>query len=501
MAFDFSDISLEMLEDNIWTEVVSSSILVRARECAKTLDWTRIPEEQNILPPELRDFITEDSGGVAQSSPAKRMKLEPLDDITNQFGNSVTGGDTLATFSKGFVPENTKMNTQWAVRAFQSWSSWRNGVHPDDPVPSDILGSGDASTLNKWLSLFVIEAKKQDGSKYPSKTIDLLLCGLRRHMKEVNPVAPNFLNEQDDRFAGLRGTRDTVARRLREEGIGAVVNHTETLSYEEEASLWDRGLLGIASPKSLFNAMFFMNGKVLCLRGSREHKGLKISQFTFGREGDREFVVYTENGSKNRSGSYKDKAGNKIIKHFCDRSLGERCYVNILKTYLGKLAPKIKEMESPDFYWKPKDKTPLAKDACWFTMQPCGRNFLGGVVKSVCEEVGVYGKTNHSLRATGTTRLFAANVPEKLIAERTGHRSTDALRMYERTSVKQQETVSSIIASSSPKEFTMSSTASGSCQSQAIERSGRAEDSKKVTFDNCQNCTINVNVTYGGGIS
>jgi len=107
-------------------------------------------------------------------------------------------------------------------------------------------------------------------------------------------------------------------------------------------------------------------------------------------------------------------------------------------------------------------------------MQPCGRNFLGGVVKSVCEEVGVYGKTNHSLRATGTTRLFAANVPEKLIAERTGHRSTDALRMYERTSVKQQETVSSIIASSSPKEFTMSSTASGSCQSQAIERSGRS---------------------------
>jgi len=45
MAFDFSDISLEMLEDNIWTEVVSSSILVRARERVKTLDWTRIPEE------------------------------------------------------------------------------------------------------------------------------------------------------------------------------------------------------------------------------------------------------------------------------------------------------------------------------------------------------------------------------------------------------------------------------------------------------------------------
>jgi integrase len=35
--------------------------------------------------------------------------------------------------------------------------------------------------------------------------------------------------------------------------------------------------------------------------------------------------------------------------------------------------------------------------------------------------------TNHSLRATGATRLFEANVPEKLIQERTGHRSIDAL--------------------------------------------------------------------------
>ncbi len=30
----------------------------------------------------------------------------------------------------------------------------------------------------------------------------------------------------------------------------------------------------------------------------------------------------------------------------------------------------------------------------------------------------MHGKTNYSLRATGATRLFAANVPEKLIAER-----------------------------------------------------------------------------------
>lgn len=72
------------------------------------------------------------------------------------------------------------------------------------------------------------------------------------------------------------------------------------------------------------------------------------------------------------------------------------------------------------------------------------------MLKSMCERVGIFGKNNHSLRATGATRLFEANVPEKLIQERTGHRSTSALRQYEHTSVQQHQSVSSIIASVQP---------------------------------------------------
>ena len=54
------------------------------------------------------------------------------------------------------------------------------------------------------------------------------------------------------------------------------------------------------SPKALLNAFFYMNGKVLCLRGGREHKSLKISQFNFGSDQRGDFVVYMENGSKTR---------------------------------------------------------------------------------------------------------------------------------------------------------------------------------------------------------
>ena len=41
--------------------------------------------------------------------------------------------------------------------------------------------------------------------------------------------------------------------------------------------------------------------------------------------------------------------------------------------------------------------------------------------------------TNHSLRATAATRMFASGVPEKIVGEVTGHKSLKALHTYERT--------------------------------------------------------------------
>ena len=39
--------------------------------------------------------------------------------------------------------------------------------------------------------------------------------------------------------------------------------------------------------------------------------------------------------------------------------------------------------------------------------------------------------TNHSLRASGATAMFTAEVPEKMIKEVTGQKSSKALAIYE----------------------------------------------------------------------
>ena len=62
-------------------------------------------------------------------------------------------------------------------------------------------------------------------------------------MTKVNPCVPNFLDEKDPCFAGLRETRYTVARQLREEGVGAAVKHTEVISSTEESCCGVKGHL------------------------------------------------------------------------------------------------------------------------------------------------------------------------------------------------------------------------------------------------------------------
>ena len=74
------------------------------------------------------------------------------------------------------------------------------------------------------------------------------------------------------------------------------------------------------------------------------------------------------------------------------------------------------------------------------------------MLKNMCLLAGVEGnKTNHSLRATGATELFSAGVPEEIIQQHTGHRSTKALRVYKRTTLEQHQAVSNILSSDGSK--------------------------------------------------
>lgn len=82
------------------------------------------------------------------------------------------------------------------------------------------------------MSLFVAETRKKDGSPFPVSSLNLILAGIKRYMKAQNPHAVDITSETYRIYWIARCLRQHT-RKLRQEGVGAVVKHTQTISVEE----------------------------------------------------------------------------------------------------------------------------------------------------------------------------------------------------------------------------------------------------------------------------
>ena len=219
------------------------------------------------------------------------------------------------------------------------------------------------------------------------------------------------------------------------------------ITVEDEEKLWESKTLGDHQPEVLLRTVFYLNGRNLCLRGGQEHRGLKLSQFV--REENH--WKYIENGSKNFRGGVGDLGReNKVLQQYPCPELGNRCHFQILDTYFSRLPLKVREKDV--FYLTPLRVFKEETGNAWFSLVPVGRNKLDGMVKEMCSKAGIAEpKSNHSLHATGATRLFRGGIPEKAIQARTGHKSVEALRTYERVSGTQEKAMCKLLGDISNK--------------------------------------------------
>ena len=158
-----------------------------------------------------------------------------------------------------------------------------------------------------------------------------------------------------------------------------------------------------------------------------------------------------------------------------------RCPVRLTKKYLSLCPPLYLKK---NFYLKALTKT---KPSQWYAKQVVGQNTLGKVVKQMMKEAEIEGFfTNHSLRRTGSTRLFQAGIDRKLIKEATGHTS-DAVDAYQVISDKQREEMSRIIAMK-PVESSQNVTivrASDAKNAKTDEVNVTMDDGSRVSCDCC----------------
>ena len=303
--------------------------------------------------------------------------------------------------------------------------------------------------MNYWISRFVAEVQNRKGEPYPPRYIHQLLAGLQQYILDKNPNFPKLLDKQQTCFRDIRGTCDTVYRDLRSQGIGAKVRHAPIITPDEEEKLWLTEVFNINNPKALQRAVFYYNEKCFCIRGGQEQRSLAPSNFKWSAKPgcDLHSVTYIEHGSKNRPGGLSDMwVENKEVTCHAVTEEIPKCLVFLLNKYLAKL-PKYAFEQDNILYLRPKATTPADLSLPWYEEAVVGKNTLSAMVKEMCAEAGIGGKTNHSLHATGASAMFQANVPKKIIQKTTGHRSIEALRSYERASTEQQKAVSRVLMS------------------------------------------------------
>ena len=169
---------------------------------------------------------------------------------------------------------------------------------------------------------------------YAGWLIYSLLTGILRHMTTENPRYPNFLKKNPE-FVNFHRSLNNLFRKLREEGVGAESKQTAT-TVEEENMLLDKGILNTFSPKGLFRAVFYYNGKNFVLRGGQEHRKLQLSQ-TVNLTKQNQYE-YAENASKNRSGGLAQlHVVHKKVPICANPTAGEHCHVYLLDKYFSKL--------------------------------------------------------------------------------------------------------------------------------------------------------------------
>ena len=159
------------------------------------------------------------------------------------------------------------------------------------------------------------------------------------------------------------------------------------------------------------------------------------------------FFRYEEHGSKNRAGgSCQLNLENKCVTQFAKKESPSRCHYSLLQQNFSKLPPEALQKDA--FYCKPikfKGAAPFSQP--WYMAVPIGHNTLQAKLKSLLSAAGVdkARKSNHSLRATGISRMYSSGVPEKVIMERSRHSSREGVQGYERTTIKQQQVVCDIL--------------------------------------------------------
>ena len=300
--------------------------------------------DTDVPPPDalatfLSDVNAEQAATTAPPPPKQLMQLAQLPPPPSRFAIPMSD-KAVEEAKQAAIPKKTKKDTAWCAKIWNDWSSQRNSSSASGEHVPDIANM-EITQLQWWMSRFVLEIRKKDGTPYPPESIYHIVCGIMRFVRLNGKPEVDFFRDQA--FAEFRTVLDAEMKRLKAAGIGSRAHKAEPLTPEEEEMLWEKGVLGDHSPQALLNTVFYQNGVNFALRSGNEHRQLRYKDCqiqVFERPGERPYLQYVEDVSKNNQGGLRGRKNRskEVIHHSNEENLF-RCPVRLFKLY-NKLCPK-----------------------------------------------------------------------------------------------------------------------------------------------------------------
>ena len=163
------------------------------------------------------------------------------------------------------VPKATRQKADWAYKVFEQWRIWKSASEAIPPLLEMC-----AQELDNNLSTFVREARKEDGSRYPGKTLFELIASIQKyiclHGQQIN------LLRKDSGMDNLRLALDYEMQQSAKEGVGLRERKADYVAFDQESNLWEEGIMGDQNPQALLRALFYVIGTNFGLRSGDEHQ-------------------------------------------------------------------------------------------------------------------------------------------------------------------------------------------------------------------------------------
>ena len=102
--------------------------------------------------------------------------------------------DEEAAWLRETTPQNTRNSTKWSLKIFEEWQGARSNkvaaneygkVDEVQDLTVDIAQMSPLS-LNFWMTKFVGEIGNRSGCRYPPRSLYQIVCGINRHVCNVN---------------------------------------------------------------------------------------------------------------------------------------------------------------------------------------------------------------------------------------------------------------------------------------------------------------------------